>query len=95
MAVCIPVGITREIGAEQIKFKLEKDDVIVMVSDGIAQTLEDSAWLADIIIGEWDENLKNLSDKILDAAAERNKRRDDMTVGLIRISNINEESSDR
>ena len=66
-----------------------------MVSDGIAQTLEDSAWLADIIIGEWDENLKNLSDKILDAAAERNKRRDDMTVGLIRISNINEESSDR
>lgn len=38
---------------------------------------------------------KNLSDKILDAAAERNKRRDDMTVGLIRISNINEESSDR
>ena len=43
-----------------IKFKLEKDDVIVMVSDGIAQTLEDSAWLADIIIGEWDENLKSL-----------------------------------
>ncbi len=90
----IPVGITREIGAEQIKFKLEKGDVIVMVSDGIAQTLEDSAWLADIIIGEWDDNLKNLSDKILDAAGERNRRRDDMTVGLIRISDFNEESTD-
>lgn len=49
----IPVGITREINAEQIKFRLERGDVVVMVSDGVAQTLEDSAWLADIIIGGW------------------------------------------
>lgn len=81
----IPVGITREINAEQIKFRLERGDVVVMVSDGVAQTLEDSAWLADIIIGGWEEDIKKLAQKILDAAMVRNQRRDDMTVGLVKI----------
>lgn len=81
----MPVGITREINAEQIKFRLEVGDTVVMVSDGVAQTLEDSAWLADIIMSEWEDDIEKLSKRILSAAAERGNRKDDMTVGLVRI----------
>lgn len=83
----LPVGITREITAEEIKFELESGDVIILVSDGIAQSFEDGVWLTELVCLEWDNNLDTMAKRILSEAKRNNKRSDDMTVGLIRVIN--------
>lgn len=85
----MPIGIMPELDAEQIKFELEADDVIVMLSDGVTSSLEDGIWLANLLTYEWEEDLKRMADKILDAASVSNKRGDDMTVLLIRVGENN------
>lgn len=81
----LPVGITREITAEEIKFELESGDVIIIVSDGIAQSFEDGIWLTELVCLEWDDNLDLMARRILSEAKRNNKRSDDMTVGLVRV----------
>lgn len=87
----MPVGITRELCAEEVKFKLENNDVVVMISDGIVQSFEDGVWLMDIITNDWrkDMTLGDMCTKILDEARERKGERDDMTVGMVKVANIN------
>ena len=42
----MPVGITKEINAEEVTFELEDGDVIVMVSDGVGQSKEDTVMVS-------------------------------------------------
>lgn len=37
----LPIGITREITAEDIRFTLLPGDLVVMISDGVSQSFED------------------------------------------------------
>ncbi|MBR6514764.1 MAG: SpoIIE family protein phosphatase [Clostridia bacterium] len=85
----MPVGITRELYAEEVSFSLEGDDMIVMVSDGIAESFEDGLWLADMLTHGIKPNveLDDICDMILEEAKRRNEERDDMTVGVIKILN--------
>jgi len=57
-----------------------------MMTDGVTQSLEDGVWLANLITYEWDERLDVMAEKIIDNAALSNKRNDDMTVVLVRVS---------
>lgn len=82
----VPIGILSAIDAEKIRFDLKEDDIIIMLSDGVAQSLEDGIWLANLLTYEWEDNLQIMADKILDNAALSNKRSDDMTVALVRVS---------
>ena len=86
----MPVGITREMNAEEIRFDLEPEDIIVMVSDGVAQCFEDSIWLANMLSFDWKENdtLFSMSEKILAAAKSNNDRSDDMTVAMLRVKDL-------
>ncbi len=84
----LPIGITREMAAEEVKFKLEEGDLIVMVSDGISQSFEDGVWLLQTLSDEIDVNapLSVISRKILEKAKQKNERSDDMTVIAVRVS---------
>ena len=82
----VPIGIMPALDAEQIKFDLCEGDVIIMLSDGVAQSLEDGVWLANLLTYEWEDNLELMAEKIVDNAALNNRRSDDMTAALIRIS---------
>ena len=82
----VPIGIMPALDAEQIKFDLCEGDVIIMLSDGVAQSLEDGVWLANLLTYEWEDNLDLMAEKIVDNAALNNRRSDDMTAALIRIS---------
>ncbi len=81
----MPVGITREINAEEVKFELENNDVIVMVSDGVGQSNEDLVRVSNILTFDYTENLQTLADKILNDAVRKANRSDDITVGIIRV----------
>ncbi len=81
----VPIGIMQTLDAEQIKFDLESGDVIVMLSDGVAQSLEDGIWLANMLTYEWIDDLQLMAEKILDGAVLNNSRSDDMTAVLLRI----------
>ncbi len=82
----VPIGIMPQIDAEKIKFELMADDIIIMISDGVAQSLEDGVWLANLLTYEWEDDLNEMAEKILDNASLNNRRSDDMTVALIRIT---------
>ncbi len=82
----VPLGILHELDAEKIGFDLMAGDVIIMLSDGVAQSLEDGVWLANLLTYEWEDDLNTMAAKILDNAALTNKRSDDMTVVLVRVA---------
>ena len=84
----MPVGITREINAEEVKFELKDNDVIVMVSDGVGQSAEDMARISDVLTYSWEDDLQKMADKILKNATSSCKRSDDVSVGLIRVKEI-------
>ncbi|MBR5516108.1 MAG: SpoIIE family protein phosphatase [Clostridia bacterium] len=86
----MPVGITKELNAEEVKFELQDKDVVLMASDGISASFEDGLWLMDMLANDWARgvSLDEMCQKILDRARERNGERDDMTVGMVRIKKI-------
>lgn len=81
----LPIGIVRAAAAEQVSFTAEDGDCIIMQSDGVAESYEDSPWLAHLITRSWDGNLRAMCTRILDAAEENNPKKDDRSVAIIRI----------
>ncbi len=84
----MPVGITKEINAEEVKFELKDGDVIVMVSDGVGQSTQDTVRVSNILTYSWEDDLKKMADKILYNALENSTRSDDISVGIIRVNEI-------
>ena len=80
-----PLGLMKSVDAERIKIDLEGDDYIIMLSDGIAQSAEDTPWLLDLLSRPPKRNLKEYADSILSAALKNMPRSDDMTVLVTRV----------
>ncbi len=87
----VPIGIMHELDAEKIRFDLADGDILIMLSDGITQSLEDGVWLANLITYEWEDSLSAMAEKIVDNAAINNRRSDDMTVILCRVTETEED----
>ena len=85
----MPIGVMRGINGEQIDFALQAGDVIVMLSDGIAQNFEESIWLATMLSEEWNgEDMEAMAKQILKRAQQEHSKQDDMTVALIHVTKI-------
>ncbi len=86
----LPIGITREIASEEVSFKLEGGDLVIMVSDGVSQSFEDGAWLLSMLSEEIsaDDSLTSISRRILERAKKKNERSDDMTAVVIRVESL-------
>lgn len=84
----LPIGITREITAEEIRFSLLPNDLVIMISDGVSQSFEDGVWLLEHLSDriEPTASLSGIARRLLETAKEKNQRSDDMTVELVRIS---------
>lgn len=89
----LPIGITREINAEEISFDLEDGDIIVMISDGVAQSFEDSIWLAELLSFDGERSPQDIAEMVLDASKAKNDQRDDITVTVVKISKSDKQSS--
>ncbi|MBQ1976421.1 MAG: SpoIIE family protein phosphatase, partial [Clostridia bacterium] len=86
----VPIGILRALDAEMIRFTLEKGDIIVMLSDGVTENFEDSAWLCDMLSTRsvTDSSPAEIAQRIVAAArvGVDPARRDDVSAAVMKIA---------
>ena len=80
-----PIGLLKTVDAERIRIELEGDDYIIMLSDGIAGSAEDTPWLIELLSKPPKRNLKEYADYILSAAMKNLPHSDDMTVLVTKV----------
>ncbi|MFA5562326.1 MAG: SpoIIE family protein phosphatase [Eubacteriales bacterium] len=84
----LPVGLMKNPDIERIQFRMEEGDVIVMLSDGISQSMEDAPWLLKRLSQPWSDDLQAEADELIRAARESATRTDDATVVLLQLHRI-------
>lgn len=81
-----PLGLMKNIDAERIRVEVKPGDVVIMLSDGVSETAEDSSWLVELLTKTAPEGVSDYADEILASAVEHRGDRDDMTVSVLSIS---------
>ena len=80
-----PVGIIHSFSAESTRFALEKNDVIIMMSDGVIDCDSDGLWLSELIRIDRDAEPSLLAKELIEKAKSINSRSDDASACVIRI----------
>lgn len=86
-----PLGLMKNIDAERIRVEVRSGDYIVMLSDGVSQSSEDSTWLLELLNKPPKADIRDYADCILSAAVKNSKTSDDMSVAVARIVKIGEQ----
>ncbi len=84
----MPLGITREINAENIKMNLQSDDIIVMMSDGVAHCLEDALWVPEVIISCGKSSCEDTARALYSRAISENGQEDDISIAVMKVCDI-------
>ena len=88
----MPLGILHTPDAEQINVEIRPGDILILLSDGLASDNEDPDWLLTLLSRESGESLSALATRIVAEAVSRPEPpTDDITVGLVRITEIPED----
>lgn len=82
----MPVGVTREINAEQIRLDIKEGDLIVFASDGVIPDFESGVWLCKLLTAAGAAEPSLLAETILERSRKRVRRDDDASVCVIRVS---------
>ena len=85
-----PLGLMKNIDAERIRVEVKCGDYIIMLSDGVSQSTDDSTWLLELLNKPAKPDIRDFADSILSAAIANSKTRDDMTVAVARILKLPE-----
>ncbi len=83
-----PLGLMKNIDAEKIRPEVRGGDYIIMLSDGVSQTSEDSAWLLELLSAPVRFGIREYAELILSEAEKYSSSRDDMSVSVARIVKI-------
>ena len=83
-----PVGIMSGLCAEKIKLDLRPDDVVILMSDGVADAGENGGWITELLPELDDTSPENIAQSLITAATERYGRKDDMSVLAVKIRKI-------
>ena len=83
-----PIGIVGEASSEQISMKLEKNDTVVLLSDGVAGCFDEALWVVDMLACGRGRNdsPEQICRRIIDGARSRG-RGDDASCAVIKIEN--------
>ncbi|MBR6742701.1 MAG: SpoIIE family protein phosphatase [Clostridia bacterium] len=84
----LPVGIVRSADAEQVSFDAEAGDIIVLQSDGVAESYEDCPWLVKLLTRSYTDDLREMCARILTEAERHSGSNDDRSVCIIKIVDI-------
>lgn len=80
-----PLGLMKAIDTERIRVEVQEGDYVIMLSDGISQTIEDAPWLIELIANTTPTSPAQLGTMILEEAKRRFASEDDMSVSVINI----------
>ena len=86
-----PLGLMKSIDAEKIRVEVKSGDYIIMLSDGVSQTPEDSIWLLELLGKPPKPDVRDYAEYILEAARVNSKILDDMSVAVARIIKVGED----
>ena len=86
----VPVGIMRALDAEAISFDLMDGDTVIMMSDGVTGSYEDCPWLYELLCGGLCRPTQPAQTAriIGEAAAAKSGKEDDITVCVMKITEI-------
>lgn len=80
----MPLGLLSGIDNERVHLKMEEGDTLVLCSDGVCPSPEETPWLQPLLSAEA-ADMKDYADKIMSEAQRNNPRADDMTVVIARV----------
>ena len=80
-----PIGLMRSVDAEKIRVEIKSGDLVIMLSDGVSSSIEDSSWLLSYLTKEEPTDVEAFAAEILRLAKKHSPSRDDMTVSVIRV----------
>ena len=80
-----PIGLMKSIDSEKIRVEVRGGDILVMLSDGVVQSAEESTWLVELLSRKPKANLKEYAELILSEAKKYSASGDDMSVVLVRV----------
>ena len=81
-----PIGLLSTVDSERIRVEVRSGDYVVMMSDGVCQSDEESAWLLELLSRPIRSGVRGLADLIIAEARGGVSARDDMSVLVMRIS---------
>ena len=76
------------VDSERTKAEIKPGDHIIMTSDGVSDESEDAPWLLLLLGDAPDKNLTLYAERILNEAKNNRITEDDMSVIVIRVSEI-------
>lgn len=80
-----PAGIINCFTAENTKFELKNGDIILMLSDGILESFDETPWINKLLEFNPDGDIACLCEEIIEKAASLCVRDDDMSVIAARV----------
>ena len=90
-----PLGITAGLDAEHIRVGIGPESYIIMLSDGITVSTEDSGWFLELLAEEPCTELHAYASHILEVCLKHIALRDDCTVTVIKISSAEREGQEQ
>lgn len=83
-----PLGLMRSIDSEKIRVEVREGDLLFMLSDGVAQSAEESPWLLELLSRKPKGNLKEYAELIIKEAVKYSNSADDMSVIVAKIGKL-------
>ncbi len=84
----VPLGVIQNVDAERIRMEILPGDTVVMCSDGVSISPEDSPWLLELLASSPADSPADLARTVVKTAKEKNGAKDDMTVLVAHIDEI-------
>lgn len=82
----VPVGIIKTLDAQKTTVRAQIGDIIVMISDGVAESDENASWLYSLLADSQDRSVAETTEMIIREAERKLAKKDDASVCVIRVA---------
>lgn len=81
----LPIGLLDNVDAERVRVDVRPEDYVIMISDGVSQSPDESPWLLGLLGAAPVTDPSEYAKRIIAAAKKNGGSRDDMTAVVVRL----------